>query len=329
MTLWLHGLGHHHPETEITNRFLEELDIGTTDAWIVERVGIRARRTVLPLDYLRTTRNADVRASAEAAELTNAQLGAEAARMAIARAGIEPEQVGLVVSGSSAPDVTTPPEACVVAAELGIESPAFDINSACTSFLVELDVLSRMADTLPDFVLALGIDAMTKVTDYGDRASAVLWGDGAAAAVLSPRVPGRARVLGTSVASDPGRYEKVVVPRAGYFGQDGRAVQMFAIKKSAEGFEHLRREYAEPGRPLHLIGHQANLRMLEAVARRCDVAPERHHTHVEWFGNTGAPGAASVASQHWDKWQAHDDIAWVGVGGGLTWARALLRFEEN
>ena len=80
MTLFLHGLGHFHPENEITNRFLEELDIGTSDEWILERVGIRSRRTVLPLDYIRTTRNRDVRAAAEATLYTTAELGRRAAR---------------------------------------------------------------------------------------------------------------------------------------------------------------------------------------------------------------------------------------------------------
>ena len=99
MTLHLHGLGHFHPTNEITNRFLEELDIGTSDEWIMERVGIRSRRTTLPLDYIRATRNADTRAGLEAADVTNPQMAAHAARMAIERAGIEPSQIGMVVSG--------------------------------------------------------------------------------------------------------------------------------------------------------------------------------------------------------------------------------------
>ena len=89
MTLFLHGLGHFHPENEITNRFLEELDIGTNDEWILERVGIRSRRTALPLDYIRSTRNRDVRAAAEATLYTTAEIGRRAAELAIERAGID------------------------------------------------------------------------------------------------------------------------------------------------------------------------------------------------------------------------------------------------
>jgi len=117
--LYFHGFGHFHPENEITNAFLEELDIGTNDAWILDRVGIRARRSVLPLDYIRATRNADVRASGEAATCTQAQMGERAARMAIARAGLTPADIGMVISGSSAPDTLSPADACNLAQQLG------------------------------------------------------------------------------------------------------------------------------------------------------------------------------------------------------------------
>jgi 3-oxoacyl-[acyl-carrier-protein] synthase-3 len=325
--LFVHGLGHFHPGNEISNRFLESLDIGTSDAWIVERVGIRSRRTVLPLDYIRATRNCDLRAALEAAEYGNAELAARAARLALARAGVGVEQIGLVVCGSSAPDSLTPAEACRVARALGIEAPAFDLNSACTSFLVGLHVLAGMRpERLPDFVLCVAVDSLTKVVDYRDRAAAVLWGDGAAAAVLSPRVPGLARVLATHVASAPAGADKVRVLREEHFVQEGRQVQMFAIKKSAEGYAALRDAFEDDARSLHFVGHQANLRVLEATCARCDIAPERHHANVELFGNTGSAGAPSVVSMSWEKWRSGDDVALVGVGAGLTWARALLRF---
>ena len=91
----------------------------------------------------------------------------------------------------------------------------------------------------------------------------------------------------------------------------------------------MRSELSRPERPFHFIGHQANLRMLENVCRHCDIAPEQHHTNVEWFGNTGAASSATVISQRWEKWESHDDIAVVGVGAGLTWAGYLLRFGKS
>ena len=325
--LHVHGLGHFHPENEISNAFLEELDIGTTNEWILERVGIRARRTVLPLDYIRTTRNREPRAALEAALYTNAELGRRAAELAIARAGIARSDIGLVIAGSSAVDTVTPAEACNVANALGLEVPALDVNSACTSLFAQLYLLDRMRpDALPPFVLMVVIDALTRTVDYSDRNTAVLWGDGAAALVVSTRTAGRAAILGSTLASSPAGHDKVVVPRLGHFAQDGRAVQMFAVKKSCEGVERLRATYGTPGRAFHFVGHQANLRMLETVCRQCDIPPDRHHSNVESFGNTGAPSAASVVSMRWERWTGADDVALAGVGAGLTWASCLLRF---
>ncbi len=327
MSLFVHGLGHFHPDNVITNRFLEELDIGTNDAWILERVGIRERRTVLPLDYIRDTRNRDMRAAGEAAVWSNAETGRRAAEMAIARAGIDRREIGLVVSGSSAPDMLTPAEACTVAAALGLEVPCFDVNSACTSFHVAMNLLASMDPAkLPRFVLSVVPEGVTRTVDYSDRASAVLWGDGAAAAVLSTRERGRAEVLSTALESSPAGHDKVTIPRAGHFLQEGRTVQTFAIKKTAAGYRRLREAHAEEGRRLHFVGHQANLMMLHKVCEMCEVPPERHHHNVELRGNTAGAGAPSVLSERWDEWTDADDVAVAGVGAGLTWSSFLLRF---
>ena len=332
--LHLLGLGHFHPETTIDNRFLEELGIGTSDAWIVERTGIRARRTVLPLDYIRSTRNQDPRAALEAARYDNATLGARAADLALRRAGVSIDAIGLLVCGSSAADTTTPAEACNVACALGLEAPALDVSSACTSFLAQLHLLAAMRpEALPDLVLLVVPESMTRTVDYGARESAVLWGDGAAAAVVSPRVPGRARIVATVLDSSPKGADFVVVPRLGHFRQQGRAVQAFAIRRSAQVYARLRAvaqaEGGYEGRTLHFVGHQANLRMLEAVCRTCAIAPERHHSNVEWYGNTGAASGVSVLSMTWERWGPGDDVVLAAVGAGLTWGGALVRFERG
>ena len=330
MALNLLGLGHFHPNNEISNAFLESLDIGTDDDWIMERVGIRSRRTVLPLDYIRETRNAESRAASEAAEFSNAELGAAAAKLALERAGISTEEVGLVIGGGCAPDTVSPAEACNLARLLEIEAPSLDVNSACTSFIAGLHLLGMMRDeALPDYVLLVSMESMTRTVDYRDRSSAVLWGDAGVAAVVSSRQVGRARLEGTSLDSDPAGAEKVVIPRQGYFGQEGRTVQSFAIKRTIRAYNALKAEYEDSGRPLHFVGHQANMRMLENVCRRCEIAQERHHTNVEWYGNTGAASSGTVLSQNWDKWQSGDDIAVVGVGSGLTWGSYLARFGKG
>lgn len=330
MSLYLHGLGHFHPENEITNDFLEGLDIGTNDEWILERVGIRSRRTTLPLDYIRETKNRDPREAAEAALYSHADTGARAAELAIERAGIDKSQVGLVLAGSSMMETATPADSCNIARALELGVPALDVNSACTSFFANLYMLSLMQpEKLPEYVLVVCAEAVTRAVDYTDRSSAVLWGDAAAAAIVSTRVPGRVEVLHNTFASNPAGAEKVVIPRAGHFHQDGRAVQTFAIKKTTALLQGLRSEFDDADRTIHFVGHQANLRMLESVCRFADMPPKAHHSNVEWFGNTGAAGAPSVISQSWDAWTATDDIAMVGVGGGLSWSGCLLRFCDH
>jgi 3-oxoacyl-[acyl-carrier-protein] synthase-3 len=328
LSLQLHAVGHYHPSNEITNAFLESLDIETSDEWIMDRVGIRSRRTGLPLDYIVQTKNRDPREGIEIAEVSNAEMGAKAAEMALERAGIEASQIGMVIGGGCAPDYAIPAEGARVADLLGIEAPAFDIASACTSYFASVRTLSMMdAAQLPDFILVVVAEAMTRTIDYTDRNSAVLWGDGAAAAVFSTRIPGAATIMGSDLASNPAGQGKVVIPRLGFFEQEGRTVQMFAIKKTIAGYRALEEEHGEDARRLNFVGHQANLRMLENVCGKCDISDDRHHFNVDWYGNTGAASGVSVVSQNWEKWKPDDDIACVGVGSGLTWGRYLLRMN--
>jgi len=330
VTLYLHGIGHFHPENEISNQFLEDLDIGTSDQWIIDRVGIRSRRTVLPLEYIRETKNYEPRAAMEAALYTNADLGRRAAELAISRAGIEKSDVGMLIGGTSLMDTTSPAESCNIAKELELEVPAFDVNSACTSFYVQLYLLSMMQpDQLPDYVVLVVADCLTKAVDYSDRSAAVLWGDGAAAAVVSTRRPARARIAGNTVASSPAGNDKVVVPRLGHFHQEGRTVQTFGIKRMTRLLNQLREEFEDPDRRFNFVGHQANHRMLESVCKHCNIPAERHFSNVEWFGNTASASSASVVSMEWEKWRDGDDVAVVGVGSGLTWSSYLIRFGEN
>jgi 3-oxoacyl-[acyl-carrier-protein] synthase-3 len=330
VSLNLLGMGHFHPENEITNQFLEDLDIGTNDEWILERTGIRSRRTALPLDYIRETRNANPQAAIEAAEYSNSEMGARAAELALERAGISASDIGLVIGGGCAPDTTTPAEGCNIAARLGIEVTSLDINSACTSFIAGMYVLSLMDPAkLPPFVLLVTAEPMTSTVDYMDRSSAVLWGDAAIAGVLSTQESGRARVLGQHLISSPKGKEKVVVPRLGHFRQEGRTVQTFAIRKTSDLLRVTQSDFEEEGRPFHFVGHQANLRMLESVCKRCEIAQDRHHSNCEWYGNTGGASSGSVISQSWDKWASRDDVGVVGVGAGLTWGSYLLRFGED
>ncbi|MGA9521516.1 MAG: ketoacyl-ACP synthase III [Myxococcaceae bacterium] len=328
--MFLHALGHFHPSNVIDNAFLESLDIGTSDTWITERVGIRGRHTVLPLDYIRETKNRDPRAALEAAELSNAETGARAAQLALERAGLKASDIGMVIAGGCSPDECIPAEACRIAEALGIEAPSMDLNSACSSFCAQLWWLEGMRpERLPDFVLVVNPENSTRVVDYSDRSSCVLWGDGTSAAIVSPRLPGPWRITQTLLRGDPSGAEKVKVPRVGHFTQNGAAVQTFAIKRAAETSMALRDSWlagSPERRPdgLTFIGHQANLRMLESVQRRCEIPDARHFSNVELRGNCGASGAPTVMSERWDDPALGDSVAMAVVGSGLTWAGALF-----
>lgn len=324
--LFVHGMGHFHPENVIDNAFLEALDIGTDDEWIVERTGIRERRTVLALDYIRTTKNQDPRGAGEASRYTNAQTASRAARVALDRAGLSPNDVGLVIAGGCSPQLTIPAEANLVAAELGIDAPAFDLSAACSSFAAQVHhVASLRPEALPDFVLLVSAENTTRTVDYRDRGTAVLWGDGSSAAVVSARVEAPVRITRTLFASNPAGWRKVLIPTGGHFAQEGRAVQTFAIRKAGAVLAALRAEL-DPSRDerLAFIGHQANLLMLEAVVRRGKINPARHFYNVDRFGNCGAASAPGVLSQRWAALSPGDLVALAVVGSGLAWGGARI-----
>jgi 3-oxoacyl-[acyl-carrier-protein] synthase-3 len=328
--LHVHALGHFHPDNVIDNRFLEELDIGTSDEWILERVGIRERRTVLPLDYIRRTRNADVRAGQEAALYSNIETAKRAATMALERAGLHAKDVGMVIAGGCCPDMAIPSEACRIAAALDIDAVALDVNSACSSFGAQLHLLASMRE-LPPYVLVVNPENTTRVVDYGDRATSVLWGDGTSAAIVSLEAPARASVVETTLASSPAGCEKVTIPRFGHFAQEGSAVQRFAIKTTQACLEAMlpaaRARLAQTGGSLHFIAHQANLLVLQAVARRAGIAEHEHWHNVVVRGNTGAAGAPSVLSEHWTELARGDVVILAVVGSGLTWSSLRLEVD--
>jgi 3-oxoacyl-[acyl-carrier-protein] synthase-3 len=318
------GAGHWHPEAVIDNSFLEALGIETNDEWIMDRVGIRTRRTVLNLDYIRTTGNQDPRQAHDASSATNAQAGAAAARMALDRAGLTPGDIGLVVAGGCSPQWSIPAEACQVAAELGIQAPAYDIASACSSFAAQVHQLMGMRpEALPDHILIVQVEVTTRTVDYRDRSTCVLWGDGAAAVVLSPRKPGKFGILASVLHSDPSGWDKVSIPSGGHFRQNGPAVQTFGIRKGVDTWRELVPAFTS-GKPYY-IGHQANFRMLSSIAERAGVAEDRHLSNVQDYGNCGAAGAPTVLSQNWDRFVPGDEVGIVVVGSGLTWGGVALR----
>ncbi|MCC6869025.1 MAG: hypothetical protein IT522_09395 [Burkholderiales bacterium] len=324
--VYIHGLGEFHPPNEIDNAFLRDLDIGTDPQWIMERVGIETRRTVLPLDYIRTTRNADPRQAIAASLYGNADTGALAAKQAIAAAGLSPADIGMVISGSCTPQSSCPAEACTIAAALGIEAPALDVNSACSTLAAQFHVLNGMRpEALPDFVLLLQVENSTRAVDYNDRNSCVLWGDGSTAQVVSLKVPARLRVVDSVFASDPSNHQRVRFVQAGHFAQDGRTVQAFAIRRTLAVLAQLRERIgAERATRMKFIGHQANRSMLDNISRSARIAAEDHWFNVDRYGNCGAAGAPSVLTENQQRLHDGDVVSLVVVGGGLSWGGLVI-----
>jgi len=326
--LYLHGMGHFHPDNIISNQFLVDLDIGTSHEWIEERVGIQNRRTVLALEYIRETKNVDFRAAYEARQYKNSQMAALAARQAMERAGVKKEDIGMVVAGSSSPDNIAPAESSAVAEELGIEVPCIDMNSACSSFGMQINFLSKMApETLPAYVLVVDSETLTKSVNYADRSVAVLFGDGSTAAVVSTKVPSRAVFCGCCYDSRPSAWSKVGINHAWRFYQDGNVVQGFAIRTTTEGVRKLQGEFATGAQRFLFIGHQANLSMLMTVCERTGIPLKNCWYNVDQLGNVGCVGAPSVLSAHWEQLREGDCIAMSIVGAGLSWAHIMLKVE--
>jgi 3-oxoacyl-[acyl-carrier-protein] synthase-3 len=322
-------VGHFHPENVIDNKFLEELGMGTTNDWIMDRVGIRTRRTVLPLDYIRETKNSDPVKALEVSQYTNGVTGRKAAEMAIRNAGLTPDRIGMVIAGGCSPDTIIPAESCVIADELKIEAICVDLNSACSSFGAQMHFVGMSRpEALPEYVLLVSPENNTRTIDYSDRSTAVLWGDGTSAAVVSTRVPSRARVPFTTLDSDPAGWRKVATSRVGFFKQDGPAVQGFAIKQMVESYRQIEARYPDRTDRIIFIGHQANLTMLQSICRRCGITEDRHFYNVDEFGNTGAAGAVIVLSQRWRDFRGGDIVAFVTVGAGLTWASMAIEFHD-
>lgn len=327
--LYLHSVGHYHPPTVIDNAFLSSLDIGVDLAWVEERVGISERRTTLSLDYIRHTRNADPRAAVEGSTVSTADMAKEAAEHALRRAGLEAGVIKMVLAGGCCPERLIPAEASRLAAVLGIQAVALDVSAACASFAAQLHFLAQMRpETLPDYIMVCSVEAFTRSIDYADRRDAILFGDAASVAIVSPRIKSRFRIMNSSFNTDPSGHEQITIPAGGHFKQDGHRVQMFAIRKTVELLAACQnRENGRPHPEEIFIGHQANLRMLESVCKRLDIPAELHLTNVRQFGNCGAAGAPSVLSQNWNG-LASCAVNLAVVGSGLSWGSIRICVGE-
>lgn len=319
------GMGYSHPEVDIDNQLLEDLDVGTTAEWILEKIGIVTRKTTLPLDYIIETRNQDPRQALEVATHSSTELGLAASKMALERAGIGPEDVGLVLANCCTSRSYVPSESQRIAAGLGIRVKAYDVFTACPVFALHIDFINSLEeDSLPDYVLCVSTATLTQAVNYNERSDGAIWGDGAGAWVVSPRKAGRLKVISSSYAADPSRCESVVVDSYGHFHQDGRAIRDFSVRQTVRMIKQLERDFELDWSKDVFIGHQANKTMLDQITRNRGIPNANHWHNVTEYGNQAGAGAPITLAMHWDQVQTGQKIAVAVLGAGLSWGSALL-----
>lgn len=320
------GMGTCHAETVITNKFLEDLDVGTNAQWIEEKIGILERVSTLPLDYIRTTRNRDPRMALELASMTPTEMGVKAAEAAIQQVGISASDIGMIIVNSCAPSKTVPGEAVRIGERLGASAVAFDVVTACPAFALHIDFLRNYEESkLPEFILCISTAALTQHVDYNDRSDGAIWGDAAAAWIVSPVHKGKLEVVTSFFTADPTRCGAVVVDTFGFFKQDGRAVRDFSVRQTVRLIKAIEESHLIDWNRDIFIGHQANRTMLEQVTNNRDIPASNHWHNVTYLGNQAGAGSAATLCAHWEKITPGQHIVVAVVGAGLSWGSILMR----
>ena len=306
------GTGSYLPPKILTNQDLEKM-VDTTDEWIFSRTGIRERHIV--------------------EDETTSDLAYEAAKQAIAAASIQAADIDLIVIATTTPDKIFPSVAVMVQRKLGIAGcAAFDVQAVCSGFVYALTVADNFIKAgTHRCVLVIGADSFSRITDYTDRSNCILWGDGAGAVIL--QASAEQGILSTHIHAD-GQYEKMLhVPRTGgkqdYVHMEGNAVFKMAVNTLDQIVdETLVANGLQKSDVDWLVPHQANIRILQATAKKLDMPMERVVVTVDRHGNTSAasiPLALDTAVRD-GRIQRGQNILMEAFGGGFTWGSALVKY---
>ena len=306
------GTGSCLPERVVTNQELEKT-VDTTDQWIRERTGIYQRHIA-------------------GDEETTASMGAQAAREALAAAGRTAGDVDMIVLATTTPDRIFPSTACHIQRELGTrECPAFDVQAVCSGFIYGLDIARRFIATGGgDTVLVIGSEVLSRIVDWSDRSTCVLFGDGAGAVVLEARdEPG---ILSTHLHAD-GRYDHLlqVSPEVNGAFIEMKGNEVFRMAVNTLGRivdETLEANQMDRHEVDWLVPHQANHRIIAATARKLDLPMERVVVTVDRHGNTSAASVPLALDQavRDGRVRPGDVLMLEAFGGGFTWGSALIRY---
>lgn len=323
--LSLLSIGYAHPRNIIDNKFILSLGADTNEQWIMDKLGISSRRSVLPLSYIQESKNKDPSKALEVSEMTPTDLAVEAAKMALSRAGITASQVGLLICDCCFPNQVSPVESQRIAEKLGINVNAYDVLTACPAFALHADYLMNFEATkLPEYILTVTTSAFTQTVNYTDRTDPIIWGDGAAAAVYSAKNSGKLKVLYTFFDSDPTRNQAVVIDRYKYFKQDGRAVRDFSVRQTVRMLRDLESRFNLDWSKDIFIGHQANATMLRQITENREIPESNHWHNAEEYGNQASAGAPIVLGMNWNKLEKGQKVVIAVLGAGLSWGSVVF-----
>lgn len=328
MPVRIAGCGHYAPEKIVSNQDFEQM-MDTTDEWITTRSGIKRRHY------------------ADASQASS-DLGYLASLDAIKDAGIDPDQIDLIIVGTSSPDMLFPSTACIIGSQLHSKAMAFDVSAGCSGFSYSLSIAVQFLKTgVYKNALVIGADTISRFIDFSDRGTAVLFGDGAGAIILSTEKAKSDAVLAFTNGSD-GTGGHHLFMKGGcsrrpatlasvrdhdhFVHMNGKEIFKFAVRISDEILDQLLSKSGKRPEDIdHYLFHQANIRIIESAAKRLQIPDEKVIITLDEFGNTSSatvPMALSVCAKS-GRIKTGDLILIAVFGAGLTWGGILLRWNKN
>lgn len=306
------GIAKYVPEKAVTNKDFEK-KLDTSDEWIRTRTGIENRFI-----------------AAEGEETSD--LALKAAQQAIENAGITADQIGLIIVSTATQDQNFPSVACQIQERLGISGcGAFDISAACSGFIYATTVAKQFIETNAyDYILVVGAEKLSKIVDWEDRNTAILFGDGACAAIIGKVSEGRG-ILAFELGADGTGGKHLYLNQQDHIAMNGREVFKFAVRQMGESAvtalekAGLTKEDCD-----YLVPHQANIRIMEAARERLGLPEEKMSKTIQKYGNTSAAsiGISIVDDLAEGKIKDDDIVVLVGFGGGLTWGALALKWGK-
>ncbi|MEH7347971.1 beta-ketoacyl-ACP synthase III [Gottfriedia acidiceleris] len=303
------GIGSYVPEKKLTNYDLEQM-MDTSDEWIVSRTGIKERRIASD-------------------EQDTSDLAYEAAVEALKDANVKAEELDLILVGTVTPDRSFPSVACVIQEKLGAKNAAaMDISAACAGFIYGVVTAAQFVNTgTYSRILVIGAEKLTKIVNWEDRNTAVLFGDGAGAAVIGPVSEGRG-ILSYELGAD-GTGGKHLYKGGDHLVMNGREVFKFAVRQMGDSCESVLKLAGLTKEEVDfLIPHQANTRIMDAARERLQLPKEKMSVIIDRHGNTSSSSIPIALVEEYKKGNVKEDdvLVLVGFGGGLTWGAIALRF---